>query len=329
MKKYLKKLIVFLTNNEINILSITKQTKNQRRLTPKIMPEKEVIEIKDIKNKIYTIRGNQVMLDRDLAVFYDVETRTLNQAVKRNIQRFPYEFCFQLTKEEYHNWISQFVISNFNKMGLRRAPYAFTEQGVAMLSTILKSKVAVKVSVQIMNAFVTMRRFMLSNAQVFQRLDSLEIKQIATDKKIDEVFNAIESKTIQPKQGIFFDGQVFDAYQFVSQIIRSAKKSIILIDNYVDDTTLTQFTKKKSNVKLIIYTKKIRRIWYEEDWYYSVVDIIAALTESPTPRQYWEKIKQREFIKLQLSPIWGQLKLESADGKKYATDCVNTKKQFP
>ena len=217
----------------------------------------KAIGLKNIKNKIYTIRGNQVMLDRDLAVFYDVETRTLNQAVKRNIQRFPYEFCFQLTKEEYHNWISQFVISNFNKMGLRRAPYAFTEQGVAMLSTILKSKVAVKVSVQIMNAFVTMRRFMLSNAQVFQRLDSLEIKQIATDKKIDEVFNAIESKTIQPKQGIFFDGQVFDAYQFVSQIIRSAQKSIILIDNYIDDTTLTQFTKKKSNVKLIIYTKKM------------------------------------------------------------------------
>ena len=219
----------------------------------------KAIGLKNIENKIYTIRGNQVMLDRDLAVFYDVETRTLNQAVKRNIQRFPYEFCFQLTKEEYHNWISQFVISNFNKMGLRRAPYAFTEQGVAMLSTILKSKVAVKVSVQIMNAFVTMRRFMLSNAQVFQRLDSLEIKQIATDKKIDEVFNAIESKTIQPKQGIFFDGQVFDAYQFVSQIIRSAQKSIILIDNYVDDTTLTQFTKKKSNVKLIIYTKKISK----------------------------------------------------------------------
>jgi hypothetical protein len=168
-------------------------------------------------------------------VLYSVETRALNQAVKRNIERFPVEFCFRLTEIEFNNWRSQFVISNKDKMGLRRPPYAFSEQGVAMLSSVLKSVTTVKVSVTIMNAFVAMRRFLLTNAQVFQRLESLELKQIVTDQKIDKVLAAIESRDIQPKQGVFFDGQVFNAYKFISDLFRNAKKSIIIIDNSTAD----------------------------------------------------------------------------------------------
>lgn len=138
-------------------------------------------------------------------------------------------------------------------------PYAFTEQGVAMLSAVLKSETAVKMSIQIINAFVTMRRFLLSNAQVFQRLDSLEIKQIETDKKLNHVLNAIESRDIQPKQGIFYDGQVFDAYVFINDLVKSAKKSIVLIDNYIDESVLILFSKREKGVSLSILTKNISK----------------------------------------------------------------------
>lgn len=199
------------------------------------------------------------MIDRDLASLYDVETRLLNQAVKRNSERFPEEYCFQLSDEEFSNWKSQIVMSNEDRMGLRRPPYAFTEQGIAMLSAVLRSETAVKVSIRIINAFVAMRRFISSNAQIFQRLDTLEIKQLETDRKINHVLNAIESKEIQPKQGIFFDGQIFDAYNFVADIIRTAQKSILIIDNYVDDTVLTHLTKRNDGVKVIIFTKAISK----------------------------------------------------------------------
>jgi len=167
------------------------------------MDESGLIKYEAIQSRIYTIRGLQVMIDRDLASLYDVETRTLNQAVKRNSERFPDEYCFALNDEEFSNWKSQIVMSNEDRMGLRRPPYAFTEQGVAMLSAVLRSETAVKVSIQIINAFVTMRRFIAANALIFQRLDTLETKQLVTDKKIDHVLNAIESKEIQLKQGIF------------------------------------------------------------------------------------------------------------------------------
>jgi hypothetical protein len=208
-----------------------------------------------IQNMIHTVRGVQVMLDMDLAELYGVETRVLNQAVKRNSGRFPEAFCFQLSDDELEILKSQFVMSSWG--GRRSAPYAFTEQGVAMLSTVLKSKTAVHVSINIMNAFVSMRRFFLSNAQVFQRLDTLEKKQLVTENKIDKVLNAIESNEIKPKQGIFYDGQIFDAYRFVSDLFRSAKKSIVIIDNYIDDTVLTHLTKRSENVKVIIFTKVI------------------------------------------------------------------------
>ncbi|MCG2738548.1 MAG: ORF6N domain-containing protein [Candidatus Methanoperedenaceae archaeon] len=216
------------------------------------MDESGLIKYEAIQSRIYTIRGLQVMIDRDLASLYDVETRTLNQAVKRNSERFPDEYCFALNDEEFSNWKSQIVMSNEDRMGLRRPPYAFTEQGVAMLSAVLRSETAVKVSIQIINAFVTMRRFIAANALIFQRLDTLETKQLVTDKKIDHVLNAIESKEIQLKQGIFFD-----AYKFVADLIRTAQKSIILIDNYIDDSVLTILTKRRKNVKVILLTKSI------------------------------------------------------------------------
>ena len=217
----------------------------------------ELINVEDIRNRIYTIRGVQVMLDEDLALLYGVETRVLNQAVKRNKERFLVEFMFQLTENELNILKSQIVMSSWG--GRRTKPYVFTEQGVAMLSAVLKSETAVKISVQIINAFVAMRRFIASNAQIFQKLDTLEIKQVETDKKIDYVLNAIESKEIQLKQGIFFDGQIFDAYKFVADIIRTSQKSIILIDNYIDDSVLTILTKRRKNVRVIIFTKSISK----------------------------------------------------------------------
>lgn len=207
-----------------------------------------------IENKIYIIRGQQVMIDRDIAKLYGVETRVLNQAVKRNEDRFPEEFCFQLDDSEFENWISQIVISNSEKMGLRKKPYAFTEQGVAMLSAVLKSETAVKMSIQIMKAFVAMRKFMLLNAQVFQRLDNIEKHQLTTDNKIEELFDRMDKYKREDKQGIFFQGQIFDAYSKFESFIAQAKTEIILIDGYVDLTVLDRLAKKKKNVTVEIYT---------------------------------------------------------------------------
>ncbi len=209
----------------------------------------------DIRERIYTIRGVQVMLDSDLARLYGVETKILNQAVKRNPGRFPEEFCFQLTDSEFEILKSQIVTSSWG--GRRTKPYAFTEQGVAMLSAVLRSETAVRMSVQIINAFVEMRRFLSANSEMFRRLSTLEVKQMETDKKIEDVFNALESGVITPKQGIFYDGQVFDAYKFVSDIFRSAKESIVIIDNYIDDSVLVHLTKRKEGVKVTILTRKI------------------------------------------------------------------------
>ena len=221
------------------------------------MSKNELVTIDDIRSRIYTIHGVQAMLDMDLAALYMVETRVLNQAVKRNRERFPERFCFQLSDGEFEILKSQIVMSSWG--GRRTNPYAFTEQGVAMLSAVLKSDVAIEISVKIIDAFVAMRRFIFANAQVFQRLDILEIKQLETDKKIDHVLNAMESKEIQQKQGIFFDGQIFDAYQFVSDLFRSAEESIVIIDNYIDDSVLTHLSKRKKDVKVILFTKSISR----------------------------------------------------------------------
>ena len=216
----------------------------------------KVIRVEDIQKRIYAIHNKQVMFDSDLAAFYGVETKRLDEQVKRNIERFPEEFCFRLTKTEFDSLRSQNATSS-KRGGRRYQPYVFTEQGVAMLSAILKSDRAIKVSIQIINAFVEMRHFLLANAQIFQKLDMLELKQIQSDKKIDSVLNALESKKIMPKQGIFFDGQIFDAYKFVCGIIRSAEQSIKLIDGYIDETVLNILSKRKINVTATIYTISI------------------------------------------------------------------------
>ncbi|MCX6710149.1 MAG: ORF6N domain-containing protein [Candidatus Woesearchaeota archaeon] len=216
-----------------------------------------VLSTDNIKSKIYTIRNMQVMLDTDLAEFYKVETKALNQAVKRNSERFPENFMFQLTEDEFENLKSQIVTSSWG--GRRKLPYAFTEQGVAMLSGVLKSDTAVRISIQIMSAFVAMRRFISSNAQIFQRLDVVEKKQTEHNRKFDEIFNAIQNRDIKPEKGIFFDGQIFDAYRFISDIIRTADKSIVLIDNYIDDSVLTLFSKRNKNVQVTIFTKEISK----------------------------------------------------------------------
>ncbi|MEK7495574.1 MAG: ORF6N domain-containing protein [Patescibacteria group bacterium] len=214
----------------------------------------------DIQSKIYTIRNKQVMLDEDLARLYHVETKALNQTFKRNSDRFPKEFCFQLTKSEYKNLRSQIVTSK-NKGGRRYLPYVFTEQGVAMLSAVLKSEIAIKVSIQIMTAFVQMRKYINSHYQLYQKIKDIEKTQIIygikTDERFNQIFKAITANNIIPDQKIFFEGEAFDAHKFVSDVIRSAKKEIILIDNFIDDTVLSLFAKRNKDIKVTIYCKKI------------------------------------------------------------------------
>ncbi|WP_029408446.1 ORF6N domain-containing protein [Thiomicrorhabdus sp. Milos-T2] len=216
-----------------------------------------VVQAETIQDKIFTIRGMQVMLDSDLAELYEVETKVLNQAVKRNITRFPERFCFQLSEAEHQNLRSQFVTSSKHG-GRRTLPYVFTEQGVSMLSAVLRSKVAIEISVQIMDAFVVMRRFVNQHALVFERMNALEHKQYATDSKVDAILNAIESNQTIPNQGVFYKGQIFDAYQFAGDLIRSAKSHLVLIDNYVDDTTLTLLSKNQ-NIEITIYTQTVNK----------------------------------------------------------------------
>ncbi|MDO5095711.1 MAG: ORF6N domain-containing protein [Peptostreptococcaceae bacterium] len=209
----------------------------------------------NITNLIYTIRGKQVMLDSDLAALYQVETKYLNRQRSRNADRFPEDFCFQLTKEEYEILRCQNVTSKNEKGsgGRRYMPYMFTEQGIAMLSSVLKSDVATKVSINIMRAFVEMRKFVLSNREMFARLDRVELKQLETDKKLEEVFNYIASNA-EIKQKIFFDGQIYDAFSFIADLIGKAQSKLILIDNYVDVNTLNMLCKKNSGVDVLIAT---------------------------------------------------------------------------
>ncbi|MBU3661158.1 MAG: ORF6N domain-containing protein [Flavobacteriales bacterium] len=205
-----------------------------------------------IENRIFSIRGEYVMLDSDLAYIYGVPTSRLNEQVKRNIERFPEDFMFQLSKEEWDNLISQNATSSAHG-GRRKIPFVFTEQGVAGLSGVLKSEQASQVHVTIMRAFVSMRKLIASQHGLIQRIDGLERKHLETEQKFEKVFKALEQNTI-PTQGIFFDGQVFDAYELTSRIIRSAKKSIVLIDNYIDESTFTHLSKKESGVMVTLFS---------------------------------------------------------------------------
>ena len=226
------------------------------------MSNKNQIIVSDrIQERIFTIRGVQVMLDRDIAVLYETETRTLKQTVKRNIDRFPSDFMFELSDEDVQALVSQSVIPSKKHLG-GAVPYVFTEQGVSMLSSVLRTPQAVDISIKIMRAFVEMRRFIQANADVFARMDSMERRQLSfeikTEENFDKVFNALQSAE-PPKQGIFFNGQIFDAYSFVSNVIRKAKVTIRLVDNYVDDTVLTLLAKRKNGVCVTIYTQRISK----------------------------------------------------------------------
>ncbi|MDP8170626.1 ORF6N domain-containing protein [Pasteurella skyensis] len=216
----------------------------------------------DIKSKIYTIRNKQVMLDRDLASLYGVELKRLTEQVKRNIARFPEHFRFQLTQQEYENLKSQFATSSFeleNKHGGdRHIPYVFTEQGVSMLSAVLRSSTAIEVSIKIIDSFVTMRKFISQNGDIFKRIETLEQSQLITNTNIDKIFKALENKDPIQQQGIFFNGQIFDAHKFVSDLIRKSQKHIVLIDNYIDDSTLTLF-QKNQRINVTIYTHSMNK----------------------------------------------------------------------
>lgn len=229
------------------------------------LQDNEVTVTAPIESRIMSIRGRQIMIDRDLAELYGVETKVLNQAVKRNMERFPERFRFQLTKKEMTELVTNCDRFNSLKHSTAR-PYAFTEQGVSMLSTVLRSETAIRMSIHIMDAFVAMRRFMTTNAEIFQRLSTMEYHQLEmqqhqqeTDKRIDEVFRRLDEGYAKPKQGVFYNGQIYDAYTFVSDLIKSAKKRIILIDNYVDETVLTLLDKREIGVAAIIYTQQITR----------------------------------------------------------------------
>ncbi|MCO5229918.1 MAG: ORF6N domain-containing protein [Chitinophagales bacterium] len=222
------------------------------------MENEIILSQNQIENRIFTIRNNQVMLDRDLAEIYQVETKVLNQAVKRNLDRFPEQFRFQLTNDEKNELVT--ICDQFESLKHSSTnPYAFTEQGVAMLSAVLRSEIAVKVSIQIINAFIEMRKLITSHSGLLQRMEGMERKQIESDQKFEKVFKALENKSAIPTQGVFFDGQIFDAYELTSKIIRSAKKGIVLIDNYIDENTLTHLCKKNKGVNVLLLTKSISK----------------------------------------------------------------------
>ena len=263
---------------------MAKQVPNELITTKEQSTDNQFLQIEPL---IRTIRGQQVLLDSDLAILYGVETKRLNQQVKRNIERFPEDFMFQLTQEELicsrsqiatlnkgTNLRSQIATSSqevslksqivtSSHGGVRYLPYAFTENGIAMLSGVLRSDTAIQVNIRIMRAFTAMRQFIASNAQIFQRLDVMEQNQLAltahqveTDHKLEEVFRRLDSGNVQPHQGIFYDGQIFDAYTFINDRIREATTRIILIDNYIDDSVLTILSKRADKVAATIYTKK-------------------------------------------------------------------------
>ena len=278
---------------------MAKQVPNELITTKEQSTDNQFLQIEPL---IRTIRGQQVLLDSDLAILYGVETKRLNEQVKRNIERFPDDFMFQLTKVELINLKSQIATSSATNDslrsqivtlntenysirsqnatlnegtnlrsqivtsshgGVRYLPYAFTENGIAMLSSVLRSPIAIQVNIRIMRAFTAMRQFIASNAQIFQRLDVMEQNQLAivahqteTDHKLEEVFRRLDSGNVQPHQGIFYDGQIFDAYTFINDRIREATTRIILIDNYIDDSVLTILSKRADKVAATIYTKK-------------------------------------------------------------------------
>lgn len=216
--------------------------------------------VPDIRNMIYTVRNQQVMLDNDLAKLYQVETKRLNEAVKRNIARFPEEFRFQLNEEETESLRSQFATLNENDgRGKHRKylPYVFTEQGITMLSAVLRSDTAIQTSIVIMKSFVDMRHFMADNSLLFERINAIELKQLTyqkqTDKKLEQIFEFI-SEHEESNQKVFFEGQIYDAFSLLVSLIQKAEKEITLIDGYLDIGTLNLLAKKNTGVSVTVYT---------------------------------------------------------------------------
>jgi hypothetical protein len=218
----------------------------------------ELITITDIESKILSFRGVQVMLDKDLAIFYEIKTIRLREQVKRNPDRFPDDFTFQLNDFEVEFLVTQNAIPSKKHLGGSN-PYVFTEQGVAALSGVLKNKKAANISITIFRAFVKMRHALNQNHNLLHRLLQVEQKQIHFDSKLEEILDSLESQKLKYTKGIFFEGQLFDAHVFVSDLIKRAMKAIILIDNYVDETTLLILSKRKEECKAIIYTKNITK----------------------------------------------------------------------
>ena len=215
-----------------------------------------IINENSIKDKIHTIRNVQVMLDKDLAELYGVETKHINQAVRNNQDKFMDDFYFELTNNEFENLRSKNLTANFSKT--RTNPKVFTEQGIYMLATILKSKVASQVTVYIIKTFANMRKLISQNISMFERFERIEQRLTIHDENFDKLFDALEDKTLKPKQGIFYDGEVFDAYVFINDLIKIAVDEIILIDNYIDETVFIIFS-KYPNIKIKIYTKTITK----------------------------------------------------------------------
>lgn len=225
-------------------------------------------ETENIKNLIYNIRGKQVMLDSDVAMLYHYETKNVNKAMKRNVERFPEDFCFQLTMTELKEmWFQNGTTlekDNIKYRSEKYLPYVYTEQGISMLAGILKNEIAVQVSIRIMRAFIEMRKFILNNGQVFERLTNVEYElleqnKILTDheKKFEKVFDELQKKEEKGfKQKIFFDGQIYDAYSLIIDIIKKAKNKILIIDNYIDDNILKMLSKKNKNVEVVILTSQ-------------------------------------------------------------------------
>ena len=215
-------------------------------------------QVENIKDLIYTIRGKQVMLDSDVAMLYQYTTKNINKAMKRNINRFPEDFCFQLTEKEVENLRFQFGTSSLNKEnygGRRYLPYVYTEQGISMLAGVLKNDIAIQVSINIIRAFIEMRKFITNNAQVFERLTKIEYKMLEHDKKFDIVFNELQKeKKTGFKEKIFFEGQIYDAYSLIIDIIQKAKHKILIIDNYIDASILKMLSKKNKNVEAVVLT---------------------------------------------------------------------------
>lgn len=215
-----------------------------------------IINENNIKDKIYTIRNLQVMLDKDLAELYGVETKHINQAVRNNQDKFMEDFYFELTNVEFENLRSKDLTANFAKVRIN--PKVFTEQGIYMLATILKSKVASQITVYIIKTFANMRNLISANLSMFERFERIEQRLTIHDEHFDKLFEALEDKTIKPKQGIFYNGEIFDAYIFINDLLKTAKNEIILLDNYIDETVLTLFS-KYANIKVKIYTHTITK----------------------------------------------------------------------